>query len=361
MNHAEAMARCLDLARQAEGRTAPNPMVGAVILAEGHAVGEGFHARAGEPHAEVIALRQAGELARGGTLVVNLEPCDHYGRTPPCTEAILGAGVCRVVIGMTDPNPRVFGRGIQRLRAAGVEVEVGVLEGACRELNRAFVTAMERRRPWVLLKAAATLDGRIATASGESRWISGEASRAHAHGLRDRLDAVLVGSGTALADDPALTCRIEGGRDPVPVLLDTRLRVPAGARLFAAGARALVYAAVPPAEGHPATVVPVPEGPGGVDLTAVLADLARRGVHSLLVEGGGRVHRAFLDAGLVDRVALYLAPRLLCGGPAWVAGPGLPQLAEAFALRVCSVQQLGPDLLLDLAPRDSGAPPEQVG
>jgi diaminohydroxyphosphoribosylaminopyrimidine deaminase/5-amino-6-(5-phosphoribosylamino)uracil reductase len=348
------MERCLELARQAEGRTAPNPMVGAVVVRDGAVVGQGWHARAGTPHAEVVALAQAGEAARGASIYVNLEPCCHHGRTPPCTEAIIRAGITRVVVGMVDPNPRVHGCGVGRLREAGVEVVLGVGMEACRELNRAFVTAMERGRPYVVLKAAASLDGRIATPTGESQWITSSAARAHGHGLRDRCDAILVGSGTALADDPRLSCRLEGGRDPVPVLLDARLRVPERARMFAAGSRALVYSCQQAPVSHPATVIAVPPGArGGVLLDDVLAHLVRRGVHSVLVEGGGQVHRAFLEAGVFDRVLLYLAPRVLAGGPGWVAGPGISSLTESFDLELVQVTQLGPDVLLELRRRDS--------
>ncbi len=348
------MERCIELARQAQGRTAPNPMVGAVVVSDGAVIGEGWHTRAGQPHAEVGALASAGERARGATLYVNLEPCSHHGRTPPCTEAILRSGIARVVVGTLDPNPRVDGRGVARLREAGLEVTVGVAEASCRELNAAFLTAMQLGRPQVVLKAAASLDGRIATPTGESRWITSASARAHVHGLRDRYDAILVGSGTALADDPRLSCRLEGGRDPVPVLLDARLRVPGSARMFSAGSAALVYSTRPPPVDHPATVIQVPPAPGGgVALPAVLEHLARRGVHSLLVEGGGMIHRAFLEAGLVDRVLLYLAPRVLAGGPGWVAGPGVPRLSDSFDLELVQVTRLDPDLLLELRRRDS--------
>lgn len=354
MNDRRWMLRCIELARQAQGRTAPNPMVGAVVVRDGQAVGEGWHARAGQPHAEVGALSAAAELARGATIFVNLEPCSHHGRTPPCTEAILRAGIARVVVGMFDPDPRVDGRGVARLREAGLEVVTGVCEDECRELNLAFLTAVRRGRPLVVLKAAATLDGRIASASGESQWITSAAARTHVHGLRNRLDAILVGSGTALADDPRLSCRAEGGRDPVPVVLDARLRVPADARMFAGGSGALVYSTRQPPVEHPATVVQVPAAPGGgVDLEAVLAHLARRGVHSVLVEGGGQVHRAFLEAGLYDRVMLYLAPRVLAGGPGWVAGPGVQRLTDSFDLELVQVTMLRPDVLLELRRRDS--------
>jgi len=354
VNHERWMERCIALARQAQGRTAPNPLVGAVVVRDERIIGEGWHARAGEPHAEVGALRQAGEFARGATLYVNLEPCSHHGRTPPCTEAILRAGVQRVVVGMSDPDPRVDGRGIARLRDAGIDVLAGISERACLDLNQAFVTAIRKGRPLVVLKAAATLDGRIATAGGESQWITSGAAREHVHGLRNRHDAILVGSGTALADDPRLDCRIPDGRAPIPVLLDARMRVPSTARMFASGSRALVYSASQPPVDHPATVIQVPPASdGGVDLSSVLGHLARRGVHSLLVEGGGQIHRAFLEAGLVDRVLLYLAPRILAGGPGWVAGPGVSRLADSFDLELVQVTKLEPDLLLELRRRDS--------
>ncbi|MBN1336415.1 MAG: bifunctional diaminohydroxyphosphoribosylaminopyrimidine deaminase/5-amino-6-(5-phosphoribosylamino)uracil reductase RibD [Deltaproteobacteria bacterium] len=343
------MARCLELGRLGEGRTAPNPMVGAVVVRDGEVVGEGWHERAGAPHAEIVALDAARDRARGATLYVNLEPCCHWGRTPPCVDAILRAGVARVVAGMVDPNPLVNGRGIAALEAGGVTVEVGVLEEACRALNAGFLLAITAGRPRIVLKAATTLDGRIATESGESRWITGEEARRHGHRMRDLHDAVLVGSGTVLADDPRLDCRIPGGRDPVPVVLDTHLGVPATARVFQRGRGTLVYATrLPAASDHPATVVRVPEGPSGVDLGSVLHDLVERGVHTVLVEGGGRVHRSFLEARLADRVLLYLAPKILAGGPSWVAGPGVDDLASAWGLKVAGVERLGSDLLIDL-------------
>jgi diaminohydroxyphosphoribosylaminopyrimidine deaminase / 5-amino-6-(5-phosphoribosylamino)uracil reductase len=350
LNDVAWMSRCLALARLAEGRTAPNPMVGAVVVHDGVMVGQGWHSRAGAEHAEVMALRAAGERARGSTLYVNLEPCCHFGRTPPCTDAILKAGVQRVVTGLQDPNPLVNGQGIAQLRAAGVQVDVGVLEGECRATNEPFLKSFLHGRPLVLLKAACTLDGHIATVTGESRWISSADARAHAHGLRNVADAVLVGSGTALADDPRLGCRVENGRDPVPVLLDTRLRVPVSARMFQGSCRALVFTSQEPEATHPADVVRVREGPSGVDLGVVTRELCVRGVHTLLVEGGAAVHRSFLDAGLVDRIYLYVSPKILGGGRNWVGGLGVGHLADAWSFEICRSQRLGPDLLLVLEP-----------
>lgn len=351
MNDVLAMQRCLELAGQAAGRTAPNPLVGAVVVQHGEIVGEGWHRRAGLEHAEIQALRAAGSRARGATLVVNLEPCNHHGRTPPCTDAILQAGIARVVAGMQDPHPLVNGAGVERLRDAGVEVVVGVLEGACRALNRAFVSAVTRGRPVVTLKAACTLDGYIALPTGESQWITGEVARAHTQHLRNVNDALLVGRATAQKDDPRLTCRLEGGRDPRPVLLDSNLCVSRTSRMFAGSRRALVYTAVGPDDpgDHPAEVVTVPRRADGLDLEAVCRDLVQRGVHSLLVDGGAHVHRAFLAAGLADVLMLYLAPKALGGGLPWLGGPAVPTLAGAFGFGLVRTEVLGDDILLELA------------
>ncbi len=353
MSDREYMLRCLELAARARGRTAPNPMVGAVVVRRGKIVGEGWHTQAGSSHAEVVALAEAGAQARGATLYVNLEPCSHFGRTPPCTEAILSAGVSRVVVGMSDPHPLVDGRGIARLQGAGLDVEVGLLKERCRSLNRAFLKSVQHGMPLVVLKAGMTMDGRIATCSGESTWITGERARWHAQGLRGELDAILVGSGTALADDPRLNCRLEGGRDPVPVVLDSRLRVPHGARMFHGGRRALAYTLAVGRQvelpGHPAHVVGVPSGPdGSLSLVHVFRDMVSRGLHSVLVEGGARVHRSFVLGGLADRVLLYMAPMVLAGGPAWMAGPGISSLYAAPRFRFSSLQELGSDVLLEL-------------
>lgn len=346
------MRRCLDLAARARGRTAPNPMVGAVIVRDGQVLAEGWHHAPGLAHAEVDALQQLGGQAPGATMYVNLEPCCHHGRTPPCTDAILRSGVRRVVVGMVDPFPRVSGQGIEILRAAGVEVVVGVEEGACRALNQGFVRAQEQGRPAVWLKAGMTLDGRIADAFGRSQWITGPAARAAAHALRDAADAVLVGSGTLLADDPSLTTRaLAGGRDALPVVLDTELRCPPGARVLTAGRRPLLLAATDaPARDLPADIVRLPRDPsGGLELGAAMQALLARGVHTLLVEGGGRVHRSFLARGLVDRVHLFVAPSVLAGGPGWVQGAPFP-LADAPRLRLDAVRPVGEDLHLELVP-----------
>lgn len=351
------MAQALALAARARGRTAPNPMVGAVLVRDGNVVGAGFHSRAGQPHAEVEALADARGAAAGATLYVNLEPCCHHGRTPPCTEAVIAGGVRRVVVGMVDPDPRMQGRGIAQLRAAGLEVVVGVLEAEALALNAGFVRARTAGRPQVVLKAAISLDGRISDAGGRSQWITGAAARAAGRALRDQCDAVLVGSQTVLDDDPALTTRIEGGRDALPVILDGRLRTPATAQVLRAGRPPLIFTAPDADLGRaqalsPARLRPVPRGAGGLHLPAVLAALVDEGVHTLLVEGGGAVHHSLLSAGLVDELRLFLAPRVLAGGRHWVEGAPF-SLADGPRFQLVELRQHGDDLELRYAP---GAP-----
>jgi diaminohydroxyphosphoribosylaminopyrimidine deaminase/5-amino-6-(5-phosphoribosylamino)uracil reductase len=350
------MRLALDLASLGLGRTAPNPAVGAVLVRAGRVVGRGHHARAGSPHAEIVALAQAGARARGADLYTTLEPCDHFGRTPPCSRALIEAGVRRVFVGSRDPNPLVDGRGSARLRRAGVEVVGGPLQAECDALNAPWFRLVRSGRPFVTLKVAATLDGRIATSAGDSRWVTGPEARAWVHRLRDQVDAVLVGRGTAQADDPRLTTRLPGGagRDPLRVVLDTGLRLPPTLRLFRqrSAARTLVLHAARRARdlGPRVDLLRCARGPGGVDLEDALARLAGRGVVHLLVEGGGAVAASFLAAGLVDRLALFLAPRVLGGGRGWGGEAGPARMAEAGWLRDLTVERLGDDLLLQGRP-----------
>ncbi len=351
MNHDERfMGLALDLARRALGRTAPNPPVGAVIVKDGVVVAEGWTQPPGQAHAEPHALAaaaRAGVSIAGATMYVTLEPCCHHGRTPPCTDAILKAGVARVVVGTVDPFPLVAGKGIAQLRAAGVEVEVGVREAECRRLMLGFIRAHTDGLPEITLKAAITLDGRIASAYGEARWITGPAARELSHRLRDQHDAILVGVGTVLADDPELTTRIPGGRDAVPVILDSRLRTPPEAVVLRRGT-ALVYCAEDAVDpGLRAKVIRVPRTDRGVDIRAVARDLAARGLHRVLVDGGAQVHRSFLDAGLGDRIELFVNARVLAGGPGFVGGEGYP-LAKAPSFRFDAVDRVGDDLRLGL-------------
>lgn len=335
------MARALALAARGR-RTSPNPMVGCVLVKGGRVVGEGFHRRAGDAHAEPQALARAGARARGATAYVNLEPCAPYkGKgTPSCAEALVRAGVRRVVAGVTDPNPRVAGRGLALLRRAGVSVTLGVRAAEAAELNRAFVVFAREGRPWVTLKAAATLDGRIEDAAGRSRWITSPAARAAARRLRAEHDAVLVGARTVLADDPRLA-------GPLKVVLDARGRVPAGARLFKTAGRTLLVSPRPRPAPKGAETLVVPAPGGRFAPKSVLRALARRGVGRLFVEGGSAVHSSFLDAGLVDEVALFLAPRLTGGRRArsFYEGRGR-RLDGALELSGLTVRKVGPDLLV---------------
>ncbi|MFT5583623.1 MAG: diaminohydroxyphosphoribosylaminopyrimidine deaminase [Cognaticolwellia sp.] len=349
-NDARFMRRCVELARGAAGRTAPNPMVGAVITLNGEILAEGFTQPLGQDHAEPNALGKLGGRAPGATMYVSLEPCCHHGRTPPCTEAILKSGIERVVIGMVDPDPRVQGQGIEILRAAGIHVELGVCEDSCRDLNAGFIKAQEQGLPRVWLKTAITLDGHIADFNGTSQWITSPEARREGHRMRDRSDGILVGSGTLLADDPQLTTRLpEGGRDPLRVVIDTHLRIPDGARLFLAGDRLpVIFCGMDaPVRKLPARIIRVAGGAGGLDLRQIMRELVALGVHNLLVEGGGGLSRSLLDQGLVDRLLVFMAPKILAGGRNFVGGApfGLP---DAPCFRFRSTRRVGPDLLLDL-------------
>ena len=309
----------------------------------------------------MVALRAAGKAAKGATLYTTLEPCVHHGRTPPCTEAILAAGISRVVVGAKDRNPLVAGKGLKRLKQAGLEVALADPDGACEAVNAPFFTWVAQHRPYVILKAAATLDGRIATRSGDSRWITGNAARELGHQWRDRADAILVGAGTVRADDPRLTTRLPGvtGRDPVRVVLDGRLTTDPAAKIYGLRSQAPTLLAVPSRTSE-AKVAPYARRPrtevlrvagvrGRVDLEALLAELARREIMTLLVEGGGEVHGALLAAGLVDEVRLFLAPTLVGEGPSWLSlpeGTGPARLADAWKLGHAHVERVGDDVLL---------------
>ncbi|MBI3448442.1 MAG: bifunctional diaminohydroxyphosphoribosylaminopyrimidine deaminase/5-amino-6-(5-phosphoribosylamino)uracil reductase RibD [Acidobacteria bacterium] len=352
------MKVCLRAARRGRARVHPNPLVGAAVVKRGRVVAVGHHARFGGEHAEVVALRRAGKQASGATLYVTLEPCAHHGKTPPCVDAILRAGVARVVAAMRDPHPLVDGRGFRALRRAGVRVDVGTLRAPAEELNAAYTTVVLEGRPFVTLKVGMTLDGKIATARGESRYITSPASRRAAHRMRGQHDAVLVGAGTARADDPRLTARgVRGpGRQPARVVLDTRLTLSPRSRLLTTrGGRVLVYTASASSRGRArleragATVMRVGRGrSGGVDLGSVLSDLTARGVGSLLVEGGGDVAWSFLHAGAVDRVVLFVAPKILGGRDAVpaVAGRGAARLADAIHLNEMRIRRLAGDIVI---------------
>ena len=355
------MGRALELAALADYATSPNPMVGAVVLdRDGELAGQGYHRRAGEPHAEVLALAEAGPRAEGGTLYVTLEPCTHHGRTPPCVDTVLTAGVRRVVVALEDPDVRTKGRGLARLREEGVDLELGVEEAAARRLNRFYLKQRTTGLPFVTAKFAASLDGRIATAAGESRWITGEAARAEGHRLRQQHDAILVGAGTVIEDDPQLTNRRPGGgRQPLRVVVDSTLRIPAGANVLTGQAEAPTLvattarapeAAIAAVESAGAEVLRLPaSGPRErVDLGALLEELGRRDLLSVLVEGGAEVQGAFFDAGLVDAVVAFLAPIVIGGekAPSAIGGAGVKTLSDASRLQDLEVTRLGDDLML---------------
>jgi diaminohydroxyphosphoribosylaminopyrimidine deaminase/5-amino-6-(5-phosphoribosylamino)uracil reductase len=324
-------------------------MVGAVVLDEaGRVAGEGFHRKAGSPHAEEEALAAAGPQARGGTLYVNLEPCSHQHRTPPCAEAVAAAGVRRVVTSMEDPDERVRGAGVRMLRTAGVEVVVGPLADQARRLNEFYIKHRMTGRPFVSAKFAMSLDGKIATRTGESHWITGIEARAHGHRLRHVHDAILVGVDTVIADDPQLTARLDGGeaRQPLRVVVDSKLRTPVSAKVVAANT---LIATTQEGRIGDAEIRVLPAGDDGrVALPALLDELGQRGILSLLVEGGAEVHASFLTEGLVDKVFAYVAPRLIGGkdAPGAVGGIGVERLKDAISLRETELVRLGPDLLV---------------
>lgn len=345
------MARALRLAERGLYTTSPNPRVGCVIVREGRVVGEGWHERAGGPHAEIRALAQAGEAASGATLYVTLEPCAHHGRTPPCADALVAARPARVVVAMEDPNPAVAGRGIARLRAAGIDVEVGLLEDAAKSLNIGFVTRMRKGRPWVRLKCAASLDGRTALANGQSRWITGVEARRDVQHWRARACAVLTGAGTVLADDPRLTVRdIDASRQPLRVVVDSHLSTPPSACILQGGGTVIFTAcededAAAALRQAGAEVVRLPSRGDHVDLEECLHWLAARGVNELMVEAGATLNGALLAAGLVDELVLYFAPTFL-GHTArgMFALPELQSLKERWDLVISDFRYVGRDL-----------------
>jgi diaminohydroxyphosphoribosylaminopyrimidine deaminase / 5-amino-6-(5-phosphoribosylamino)uracil reductase len=359
MNHEFFMQLALELAEKGRGYTAPNPMVGAVVVKDGQVVGQGYHQAPGGPHAEVNAIAAAGGAARGADLYVNLEPCNHTGRTPPCTAAILAAGIRRVVMAMADPNPDVAGGGRGFLEARGVEVLGGVCEAQALRLNEVFVKFVRTRRPFVALKCAATLDGRIATRTGDARWVTGEPARLFGHRLRHWLDGILVGVKTVRADDPSLTARLDGGggRDPVRLILDTHLSTPPGAKMLRQKSESdtIIFCqpSADPARRRALTaagarVLAAPEKGGRIDLAALMKPLAEMGVTSLLIEGGAEVIAAALAADIVDKIYFFYAPKILGGddGVPICRGPGPALMRQCKPVRDLSVRQLGEDILI---------------
>lgn len=353
------MKMALDLAARGQGKTSPNPVVGAVVVKAGIVVGSGYHQAAGGPHAEVHALDAAGDSARGATLYVTLEPCNHHGRTPPCTERILAAGIREVVVGMKDPNPDVCGGGIDRLEKGGVVVRSGICENEARRQNEIFIKYVGTKRPFVMAKCAATLDGQIAAGSGDSRWVSGPESRAYVHRLRHRVDAILVGVETVRKDDPRLTTRLadQAGRDPIRVILDTHLSIPETAALLHQKSEAetlvITGAAVSAAkkgriEKSGARVIRASRKAGRIDLEALMDRLGAMEITSVLIEGGSRVLGSAFTSKIVDRIFFFYAPRILGGNEGFpiCRGPVPPLMNQSIPIRDIDIRRFGDDILV---------------
>lgn len=357
------MQLALDLASSARGNTNPNPMVGAVIVNNGVIVGTGLHRKAGEPHAEVHAFRMAGEHAKGATLYVTLEPCSHYGKTPPCANLVKESGVKRVVVAMKDPNPSVAGRGIQLLRDAGIEVEVGVLEAEAYTLNERFIHNMLTERPFVVAKYAMTADGKIATSTGDSRWITADDAREDVHLYRHEMDSILVGIGTVLADNPSLTTRLltKEGKNPVRIVLDSNLQTPLSANVAqTTEARTMIITAKDAEESREQAlvaqgveVIRVARQADGLDLDAALQALYQAGVTDILVEGGAGVHASFFRQQLVQKAIIYMAPKILGGAHSItpVAGPDVTWMRDAIDMEFRTVDFVGNDLRIIAYPK----------
>jgi diaminohydroxyphosphoribosylaminopyrimidine deaminase / 5-amino-6-(5-phosphoribosylamino)uracil reductase len=352
------MLLALRLAEKARGRTSPNPMVGAVVVKDGRVVAGGWHKKAGKPHAEAIALRKAGAAAKGSTLYVTLEPCSHMNkRTPPCSPLVIQSGVKRVVIAMIDPNPRVSGGGVRAIRKAGIEVVTGVLEPEASRLNEEFIKHVTKKAPFVTLKIAQTLDGKIATATGESKWITGKEAREAGHRLRDQNDAILVGINTVLKDDPSLTARIAGGRDPLRVVVDSALRISPKAKVIAQTSAAPTIVAtlanapkdkIKKLQAAGAEIVLVKSDKGRVDLRDLMRKLGRMDIMSVLVEGGAEIHASALKSGIVDKVVMYIAPTLMTGADSLCSIGGMSPIRLGHAIRLKDVTSrfVGQDIMV---------------
>lgn len=364
MNNDEYYMRlALDLAASAKGKTNPNPVVGAVIVKDGVIAGTGIHRKAGEPHAEVHAFNNAGDYAKDATLYVTLEPCSHYGKTPPCANLVKESGVKRVVVATQDPNPEVAGRGIGLLRDAGIEVEVGILEKEAQRQNERFIHNMKNDRPFVISKYAMTLDGKLATHTGHSKWITGEQSRHAVHLLRDEVDAILVGIGTVLADNPSLTTRLPegGGKNPVRIILDSELRIPLDAHVTQVSEAKTIIVTHENASIEKMTFlretgiefIRVPKTDAGLDLEILMDELYKQGITDVLLEGGSEVNASFLRAGLIDKYLIYVAPKLLGGRNSLTpfTGNDVATMDEALDVTISHVDTFGEDIRITAYPK----------
>ena len=351
------MRQALEIAKYAIGRTSPNPMVGAIVVRDSRVVGQGWHRQAGSPHAEINALQQAGTLAQGATMYVTLEPCSHYGRTPPCADTLISAGIKKVVVAMNDPNPLVAGKGLKKLREVGIEVVEGVLSVEAAILNEIFIKYISTQMPFVVLKSAISLDGKIAAYTGHSQWITGQESREYVHELRDCYDAILVGIGTVLVDNPSLTTRLpHKGKNPIRIIIDSRARTPLDAHVVTDGLAQTIIAVTHKApqdrvnalRACGAEVVVINEKQSGVDLRQLFNTLAMRNITSILIEGGGNINASVLDENLVDKIYWFIAPKIIGGqsarGP--VGGQGVADVNKAHMLEDMNIEHIGQDILI---------------
>lgn len=352
------MQRALELAAKAKGKTSPNPMVGAVIVKGFRIIAEGYHKKAGTPHAEIVALRKAGVKAKGATLFVTLEPCCHTNkRTPPCTKAIIKSGIKKVIVATTDPNPKVSGRGIRELRRAGIETEIGILGPEAQSLNETFNKFITKKEPFVMLKIAQSLDGKIATAKGESKWITGKTARRHVHQLRNNLDAVLVGIGTVMKDNPSLDCRLRGGRNPYRVIVDSSLRIQLKSKVLGYSDSKTIIATTKKASARKikqlsargVTVLVIRSKAGRVDLKALMKALGRLNITGIMIEGGSSIASSAIYAGIVDRVMFFVAPRIIGGTDSIpsIGGKSPSLLGNAIKLKDMKATAMGDDILIE--------------
>lgn len=352
------MKRALELAELGRGKVAPNPMVGAVIVKAGKIIGEGYHKKYGDNHAEVNAFENATEDVSGATLYVTLEPCAHYGKTPPCAKRIVKEGIKKVVIGVLDPNPLVAGKGVNILKDAGIEVVVGVLEEECRKINEVFMKYIKTSRPFVLMKYAMSLDGKISTATGKSKWISCEKSRRDVHKLRNNLSAIMVGINTVIKDNPMLNCRIEGGNDPIRIIVDSNLRIPLDSKIVNTSNNISTIVAtthkadkdkIKLLEERNVEVIVAKEKDGRVDITSLIDKLGEKKIDSILLEGGSEINFSCLQEGIVDKVRIYIAPKILGGNNAKgaVGGRGVSEMIESFNIENIDISTIGSDIVVE--------------
>ncbi len=351
------MELAIELAKRGEGKVNPNPMVGAVIVKDGIIIGEGYHEKYGEGHAEVNAFESLKEDPSGATMYVTLEPCSHYGKTPPCVDKIIQSKIKRVVIGMIDPNPLVAGNGVDKLKRAGIEVKVGVLEDKCKKLNEIFIKYILTKKPYVVLKTAMSLDGKIATRNGESKWISSEKSRLQVHNLRNKFSAIMVGVNTVIKDNPELTCRIKNGNDPIRIIVDSTLRIPINSKVLQNKDNKTIIATTKRASINSMQellkknikVIIIDEKNGQVDLNALIKKLGELGIDSILLEGGSTLNYSALEENIVDKVMIYIAPKIIGGESSKtpVGGRGIDKLKDAFKLKNIAINILDEDILVE--------------